>query len=121
MLLNTTIVLALLLFVVLILWTNERVELSYGGPEDLLNKRCKNQFDLQLVSRLDRSSGCCYRTIFCLSARRRFDPSLAVFARLVMYDFQVSHYATSNNLVSQSLHAFSLRHLVTRDFLAPFL
>ena len=64
---------------------------------------------------------CCYRTIFCLSALRRFDPSLAVFTRLVMYSFQVGHYATSDNLVSQSLHAFSLRLLVTRDFLAPFL
>ena len=38
-----------------------------------------------------------------------------------MYSFQVGHYATSDNLVSQSLHAFSLRHLITRDFLAPFL
>ena len=28
-----------------------------------------------------------------------------------MYSFQVDHYATSDNLVSQSLHAFSLRHL----------
>ena len=37
-----------------------------------------------------------------------------------MYSFQVSHYATSDNLVSQSLHAFSLRHLVTRDFLHLF-
>ena len=42
----------------------------------------------------------------CLSARRRFDPSLAVFTRLVMYSFQAGHYATSD-LVSQSLHAFS--------------
>ena len=58
---------------------------------------------------------------FVLSARRRFDPSLAVFAKLAC---MVSKLVIMQPLIISFRNPctlFSLRLLVTRDFLAPLL
>ena len=52
---------------------------------------------------------------------RSFTRCLHEACHAYLHSFHVGHYETSDNLVSQSLHAFSLRHLITSDFLAPFL